>query len=373
MDSSTKWKKIINQKVNYNYLKITKELPLLLRISLENYFKPETQSKERVLIIDTCLIGDFFASLPALVSFIKRTNLKVDLIVSPPLRKIAEHLIGIEKVFTAESLYDRNKKNKCKEEFIGKNYKTVILFRISQDAYKLIEKIDYSSMRTYLKPYLKYMAHLTKNVLLKREVKQWREVNFELIGIKKSSRKYSFTEIFNFKKSDYNRIKRYLGTDESKKVIIHTDTNWALKSWENKKWAKLLMKINNLGKFKFIFIGNGNAEKQSFKEIQKNLDFKIFSMIGRIDLMETLLLIKASDYFIGIDSGPRNIAHFIDTRSISLLGPGPKFFLPVNKEDIVIDKSDCRCTSFFCYKKESCIERIQVNEVFEAFKKLIKK
>ncbi|MBI1805056.1 MAG: hypothetical protein HY033_08860 [Ignavibacteriae bacterium] len=80
---------------------------------------------------------------------------------------------------------------------------------------------------------------------------------------------------------------------------------------------------------------------------------------------------RTSDYFIGIDSGPRNLAHLADLRSVSLLGTAPKNFMPLNKEDIVIDKFTCRCKSFY-YLHRVSHAKISVEEVFDGFRRLSK-
>lgn len=158
---------------------------------------------------------------------------------------------------------------------------------------------------------------------------------------------------------------------EEKKVIIHTGSGWQVKLWENEKWIELLKKVNKLGKFRFIFIGT-KKEKQDYEKIKKKLNFKTYSLIEKVDIKELMLVLRASDYFIGIDAGPRNMAHLADLRSVNLLGPGPKQFMPLDKRDIVIDKSNCRCTHLFCYKRKTCMQKINVNDVFEGFKKLIR-
>jgi ADP-heptose:LPS heptosyltransferase len=79
---------------------------------------------------------------------------------------------------------------------------------------------------------------------------------------------------------------------------------------------------------------------------------------------------RMADYFIGIDSGPRNMAHLADLRSISLFGPGIRDFMPLSRKDIVIDKSNPMATSLFHYSRESSMKKISAEEVFEAFRKI---
>ncbi len=359
------------ERINYNYLKISNEIPLLLKLKLRTK-NNVVKNPKKILVINVCLIGDFVATLPALRQFIKKSKTKVDLIVSPPIKPLAEKIKGVKKIYTVKSIYNRkieNTKNK-KQKF--PDYDFVLVMRLSGEAYKLLKKINYKSIKSYLSPYLKYAYYLTKSILTKSQAKQWREANFEFVG--EEIKNIDFEDIFDFKKTDYNKVKKLPSiTGKTKKIIIHTGSGWEIKLWSNNNWVELLKKINKLGKFKFIFVGNTEKEKKDFQEIQKKLDFKIYSLINKVDLKDLMIVMRLSNYFIGIDSGPRNMTHIADLPSISLLGPGPKYFLPLNKRDIVIDKSDCRCTNLFCYKKESCVKKIKTEEVFIEFKKLLRK
>ena len=229
----------------------------------------------------------------------------------------------------------------------------------------------FKGIESYLSPYLKYMCNLAKGVANKGKVKQWRDVNFEFIGEKKP-KKVPFEDIFSFKKEDYNKIKSLFSRkDRTKKIIIHTGSGWDVKLWGNDNWMELLKQINQMGDFKFLFVGNTEKEKKDFVYIKERLNFKIYSLINKVDLKELMLIMKSSDYFFGVDSGPRIIADFVGLPSVSLLGPGPKYFMPTNNKSIIIDKSDCRCTNLFCYRKTSCVEKIKVKDVVKEFKKIL--
>ena len=359
--------------INYKEINIAKEIPLLMKLRLNKLLNKRIKDNGKVLVINTCLIGEFLATLPALMLFIKRNKLKADIIVSPPTKPIAEKIKGINKVFIAKSIYNRNTEQANENKFIPKEYGSILILRISPDSYNLFKNIKYSRLMIYDVVFFKYFFHVIKNILLKRAVKQWREINFEIIGMGEPSKKIKFEHIFNFNKSDYEQIKHLpemQGNEE--KVLIHTGSGWSAKLWDNDKWAELLKKLNKLGKYRFIFVGGTDAEKKSFKQIQKNVDFKIFSLIKKVDLKTLLLIMRKSNYFIGIDSGPRNMAHLADLRSISLFGPGLKDFMPYDRRDIVIDKSNYRGTKIFDYSKKTAMQKIEVKEVFDAFKKLSK-
>ncbi len=359
--------------INHDELKIGREIPLLLKLRLKNLFKSKAPAKGRILVIDTCIIGDFLATLPALRLFIENTGWKVDLLVSPPLKSLAESIRGVDRVFTAKSVYARRIERNEGARPLPKEYGHVLVLRISPDAYRLLDGVKYSSIRTYEIPFFKYFGHLVKNTLLKKDVKQWREINYEMIGMKEPRNRPGFNEIFKFSDEDYAGVSELPELQGSaKKIMLHAGSGWKIKLWENEKWIELVKKINETGDFRFIFIGGGDFEARSFSHIQENLDFKVYSLINRTDLRETMLVMRLCDYFIGIDSGPRNMAHLADLRSISMLGPAPKNFMPVNGEDIVIDKFDCICKSLFYLHKVSGMQKISADEVCDSFRKLSK-
>ena len=86
------------------------------------------------------------------------------------------------------------------------------------------------------------------------------------------------------------------------------------------------------------------------------------------------MIIRKADYFIGVDSGPANIAHLADTRSVVLYGPGPHMFMSHHSDDIAIDKSGGRgLLNLYFSMPNSYISRITVDEVFDAFQNLYAK
>lgn len=178
-----------------------------------------------------------------------------------------------------------------------------------------------------------------------------------------------FDEIFQFTESDYGSVARLEALQTTqKKVIVHTGASWVMKKWDIDKWVALLDKIQRLGDIRFIFVG-GVEDSDDYAAIASKLEFPLYSLIGKISLLELLLVLRQSDYFIGVDSGPRNMAHLADTRSVTILGPGPHFFMPWSKGDVVIDKSRGRgLYQMFFAKKRGFVHEITVEEVYDAFK-----
>ena len=107
-----------NKRINYNELQIAKEILPMLKVRVKKFKNRFSNQKinytKKVLIINTCIIGDFLSTLPALSIFIKKNKLKADMVVSPNLKSLAEKVRGIDKVFTAKSSYNRETEKKEK-------------------------------------------------------------------------------------------------------------------------------------------------------------------------------------------------------------------------------------------------------------------
>lgn len=360
----------MRKKINFDYLNLWKEIFLFWRLVVKKK-RNGSEKPAKILIVNPCLIGEFAASMPAISDFIKRNKDKIiDIVVSPPLKTLAEKIIGVRNVFIAQSVYKRKSENFDQEIQNFDTYEQIIFLRISRDSYNLVKKIKADKIKANAWLFSKYAFHLLKSVIFKRTPRQWGELNFELLG--GAPRNIAFEEIFNFKNEDYDKIKKLeeLRTTE-KKIIIHTGSNWPMKKWNNEKWAELIQRIHALGNFRFIFVGIKDDEGD-YAHISSKLGFRIYSLVGKINLMELMLVLRASDYFIGVDSGPKNMAYLADVRSIAILGPGPHFFMPANQNHAALTKSNGRglYQMFFC-KKNNFIEKITVDDAYKAFIKLI--
>ncbi len=363
----------MSKRVNWDYFKISNEIPLLLKAK---FAKKDRSLKRRgkILIIDTCILGDFLVSLPALKTFIEKNKISVDLMVSPLVKSLAEKIVGVNKVFVARSSSPRPAEQAMygeKEKHIFEKYDGIIVLKVSKESLKLLKDIDSPAIYTACNYMTRYFFHLIKQNITRKTPYRLRDMFFKVI--KEDPKNVPFSQIFHFNKKDYAELTKFSELRGKEKIIIiHTGSSWPMNQWFNDRWIDLIKKINSFGKFKFIFVGK-ETEGKDFEEISKKLNFKIYSLIGKLSIKELLLLMRRSNYFIGIDSGPRNMAHLAELPSITLYGPGPHMFTPPNNRDIVIDKSNGKgAFQRFFYKKNSFISKITAEEVFEKFEELIK-
>lgn len=361
----------MKERINLEYLNLYQEIPLFCLLVVMGLFRASThRHSQRVLIVNTCLIGEFVTSLPAIRDYIERNaGMAIDLMVSPPLKVLAQKVRGVGTVYTAKSLYGRHNEHIAVTDQKFPSYDTIFVMRASKDAFQSIRTIQFSEIRTGLRVYSRYALHLLVNLIRRRLPKQWREINFKMLG--GSMRTLSFDEIFQFTNDEYDFISHLdpLQTAQ-KKVIVHMGSSWSMKRWGADRWVAFLRKARQLGDMRFIFVG-GEEEIQECERVSSKLDFPVYSLVGKVDLVQLMLVLRGSDYFVGIDSGPRNMAHLADVRSVSILGPGPHFYMPWDDRDIVLDKSRGRgLLEMFFARKNTLIDRITPDEVYDGFKRI---
>lgn len=366
-----------SDRINHEDLKIGREiLPSLgmrLRSLRHSFHHHQIIEQSRTLVVCTCIIGDFLSYMPALRKFTTAHRLNFDLMVSPTLRPLAETLKGVNRVFVAKSSYNRNCEQNCSEsQEIPTEYDLMVLLRIGPEAYGLIKQLKCRDVIAGDTALLRYIEHLAGCSLFHKSVKQSRELGFEMLGLNGTDRDEFLYDLFELTDVDYFAARNLPEMATSaKKILIHTGSGWPVKLWGNQKWAELLGRIHESGHIRFIFIGGTNVEAESFDEIRQLVRFPVYSLINRINLRELFAVMKLSDYFIGVDSGPRNLAHYANLRSLSLLNPAAvRNFMPFDPRDVVIEKPNRFPANILNTRKRSALEEITPDDLFEGFSKL---
>lgn len=341
------------------YVPVVRELPALLRLQT---LKPRTvASPQTALIVNCCLIGDFIVSLPAITEFIREhSSAQIDLLVSPSIAPLARKLRGVRRVYAAVSVFRRDTETGDADQRLGPSYDQVVVLRLSEPARRLLAGTSYRAIRTYLVPFLRHGLQLA--IQPSARVKQLTEFNFEVFGkFGRRERHLCADEIFDF--TNVPAVDAPAG----RAVLVHTGSGTRLHLWPIDKWVALLESLYRLGDISIVFVGGAEGEQRIFEEISLRLSFPIQSVIRRYDLLELLMLMRVSRLFVGIDSGPRHLAHLVDLPSVSLLGPGPKSFEPLNRNATIIDETECkRCNTFYCPYAPSCVGKIELETVARA-------
>jgi ADP-heptose:LPS heptosyltransferase len=342
------------------YAYVARELPALLRLQT---LKPRTvPSPQTVLIVNCCLIGDFVVSLPAITEFIQEhANSMIDLLTSPSVVPLARRLYGVRRVYAAQSVFGRDTELGGGDKRLSSSYDQVIVLRLSDQARRLLIKTSYRAIRTYLVPLLKHGFNLATRP--SAQAKQLSEFNFEVFGKFGRREKHLSAEKF----FDFTNVPA-IDAPAGRTVIVHTGSGSRVHLWPVDKWVSLLESLHEFRDISFVFVG-GEGEESIYSEISRRVSFPLHSVIRKYDLLELVMLMRLSHLFVGIDSGPRHLAHLVDLPSVSLLGPGPKSFEPLNRNATVIDETECkRCVTFYCPWTPTCVGKIDLETVVHACK-----
>ena len=342
----------------WQYAPVAGEVPALLR--LQTAKRRSITSPRTVLIVNCSLIGDFVLSLPALTEFInEHAGARIDLLVSPSVAVLAEKLRGVHRVYAARTVFRRDTELRVSER-LAPSYDFVIVLRLSGPARRLLATTSYRTLRTCLIPLLKHGFQMATRPI--SQIKQMTEFNFEIFG--KYGRKEQLLradDVFDFSGVPFPAI------HPGHTVLVHTGSGKKLYMWPREKWLALIERLHGLADISFVFVGGTTEEQIEFDYLASRVTFPLHSVIRRYDVLELLMLMRVSQLFVGIDSGPRHLAHLVDLPSVSLLGPGPKSFQPLNSNATIIDETECkRCVTFYCPHAPNCIEKIEVETVARA-------
>lgn len=360
---------------NAEYFKLWKEVFFLLFLNVTR--KPQSDGNGRILIVNPCLIGEFGASIPAIRDFIARhPTTPVDLVVTGAARPLAERIVGVGRVYVTPSVYGRESAIVQENEIPTDGYEKIIALRMSPEAFALVKNVRAKALSTSFRFFVRYGLHLSFCLTLGKTPKQWRAVNFEMLGGLDGGATppdMRFAEMFAPTVQDYRIRGRITSFAQGgKTVIVHTGTPWVMKRFPNERWIDALRKIADSGPYRFIFIGT-EGDRVDYAHIAERLDAPSLSLIGDINLAELMVVLDEGDYFIGIDSGPATLAHLVDIPSLVIFGPGPHMYLPYNPRDAYLDRSRGRGLSqmFFSSRRNSLIEKISADDVANAFVGLV--
>jgi ADP-heptose:LPS heptosyltransferase len=260
-------------------------------------------------------------------------------------------------VYVARSVFGRETELDDLDTSLASYYDLVIVLRLSGPARRLLARTSYRAARTYLVPLLRYSLQLIRRPVT--EARQLSELNFEVFGKPgKNVRHLRVDDALDL--SGAPSVPGWPG----RTVVVHTGSGSRFYKWPLQKWHTLLKNLHELGDVSFVFVGGGDEERRSFEALATRASFTLHSVIGRYDLLQVLMLMRVSALFVGVDSGPRHLAHLVDLPSVSLLGPGPKSFQPLNYNATVIDETECKkCFTLYCPHSPNCIEKIEVARV----------
>lgn len=150
-----------------------------------------------------------------------------------------------------------------------------------------------------------------------------------------------------------------------KRVVIHPFAGAKAKEWSKENFQNLINRIKNDGRV-ILLIGSINDEGR----YENVIDLR-----GKLSLPQLACLIKRTGSFIGLDSGPANIAAALNVPAVVICSGTniPQLWIPDNSNiRFVYKDTACKpCGLKVCRKeKHECMELIDVDDVYEKFKEI---
>lgn len=110
-----------------------------------------------------------------------------------------------------------------------------------------------------------------------------------------------------------DRLRQTMGDGRKPVVAMHTRApHWPAKEWPHDRFHRLMERLAAELEARIVVIGSEPAAA---------VPPGVFNLTRQTTLLEAAAILKASDLFIGLDSGPAHLAAAVGTPSILLFGP----------------------------------------------------
>ena len=188
----------------------------------------------------------------------------------------------------------------------------------------------------------------------------------EALDIPISSRS---TEVY-FNEKDIDEVERLLRAlkrpHNDNLVVLHPFAGAKAKEWPFNNFQKLINKLKDDGR-DILLVGS----KDDQGKFENTIDLR-----GKINLPQLACLIKNAGSFIGLDSGPANIAAALNVPSVIICSGTniPQLWIPNGSNVRFIYRDvECKpCENKSCPKgKHECMDQITVEEVFNKYKEIV--
>jgi ADP-heptose:LPS heptosyltransferase len=158
-------------------------------------------------------------------------------------------------------------------------------------------------------------------------------------------------------------------------IFIHIAAGWVKRLWDKGKWLALITKLQYAYPLLNITIIS-DKPNDTYNFLKANLDSKVSFVITSLNNLYDMLSSQC-DLFLGLDSGITHIAAHLRKPVIVLFGPGqlPLWQPNIDKKKIIHHQEyfPCApCGQKSCYEPKNCMDMISVDEVYAAFKDLLK-
>jgi heptosyltransferase-2 len=339
--------------------------------------RPVPSSPKRILVVRLDHIGDFVCTTPIFKNIKKKfPDAKITVLINSASKELAYRDPNIDKVITFSPFYLAR----------GDGSATLNrLFRLIKDVRNIDFDLGIEPRGDLLSILIMWLGGIRYRVgygitggrfLLNKEVRYDRGLHvidrnlalLEALDIPVSSRS---AEVY-FSETDEDEVERLLralkrprNDGSAKAVVIHPFAGAKAKEWPMENFQNLINRLKAGGRD--ILLVGSKDDRGAFENV---IDLR-----GKINLPQLAYLIKSAGLFIGLDSGPANIAAALNVPSVTICSGTniPQLWIPNNSNvKFVYKDAVCKpCENKVCPKeKHECMESITVEEALDKLKEI---
>jgi len=313
-----------------------------------------------ILVIQTAFIGDAILTLP-LIQVLKKNypQSSIDVVVVPRTADIFSHHPAISHIIP----YDKRGKEsglisfwRLRNRLRAKNYDSIVIphrsIRSALLAWLLKPNVrigfDRSAGRSFFTRIVHYdpTAHeIDRNLSLlsplsfpinKNELPQLYPSAEDVLVVD------SALESFGMK-------------NENRLITVAPGTIWNTKRWPADRYAAICKRLSS--ECSAVLLLGGKEDSALCKEIvEMSMAKNVFTVAGRLSLLQSAELIKRSHVLISNDSAPMHLAVAVATPVVAIFGATvPEYgFAPRGVYDIVIETKGLKCRPCSIHGGDTC-------------------
>ncbi|GEM_PF-1306433 len=150
-------------------------------------------------------------------------------------------------------------------------------------------------------------------------------------------------------------------------AVVHVGGGWIYRRWPESKWPELIRRMQ--GDYERIFVVGGPGERDILDRVAAHFKGSSNIEVCVTSLEELIGLISGCSQFVGLDSGPMNLAVCLNRPVIALFGPGnAAMWKPIHTAGRYVQKVEkfpCSpCLQITCvFPEKNCMHEIEVEDV----------
>jgi ADP-heptose:LPS heptosyltransferase len=159
-------------------------------------------------------------------------------------------------------------------------------------------------------------------------------------------------------------------------IVLHVGAGWEYRNWPAASWAALISSLRKYPGIEPIIVA-APGDEQILEKIAAFLKKDAMPEVLFTSLPDLCRILTGAGIFIGSDSGPMAISNCLQSRQVSIFGPGlPDVWRPYSKKSVFLHEAkgyDCYpCTQTFCQRAaDPCVGKVSTELVLEATKRVL--